>query len=400
MNKLKIVWICHFANEEIQGKLPLWKKTDEFASWIPNVIKGLELRDDIELHVISPHEYLKHQFSLVSNNVCYHFIPYGIPIIHRHWPTIFRYDIFTDFSFFRGRVKNLIREIHPDLINLIGAENAYYSSSIFDFKGKYPILITIQGFISQMKRALTLTSPLSKRIEIEERILGEFNFFAGEQDSSTYISSFNKNYAFYRLYFPVNESLIFEIEDKEKRYDCIYYGRLSKEKGVEDFIKVIAELKVEIPKVKAIIIGPGNSEFYKSFAKDLGCLENIDFGGFVNTQKELFAIVKSARVFLAPPYFERLSSTIREAMYLKVPIVAYATGGIPYVNEFGENILMVETGNYRAMAEKTMYLLKNEYKRIELAEKASDYAKQEYSLQINTGRLIDAYKKIIIADNL
>ena len=130
-NKIKIVWICHFTNAEMQSLLSLWKHKDEFASWIPNTLKGFENREDIELHVISPHEYLKRATKLTVRNIQYYFIPYGIPFWHRHWPGFFRFDSYSSFLSFRRKVKELINSIHPDMINLVGAENAYYSSSIF-----------------------------------------------------------------------------------------------------------------------------------------------------------------------------------------------------------------------------------------------------------------------------
>ena len=87
--------------------------------------------------------------------------------------------------------------------------------------------------------------------------------------------------------------------------------------------------------------------------------------------------------------------TIREAMFLKVPIVAYATGGIPYINEFDENIYLVKTGDYQEMARKTILLLDNESLRNTLAEKAYHYAIQEFSLKVNTERIISAYQTIL-----
>jgi glycosyltransferase involved in cell wall biosynthesis len=395
MSKLIIVWICHFTNAEIQSKLPLWKKTNEFALWIPNMIKGFEGRNDIELHVILPHDYLKKQTTYNCDNIHYYFIPYGIPIFHRHWPNIFRYDVYTDFSTFRGKVKKLVAEIKPDLINLIGVENAYYSSSILDFKDKYLILVTIQGFISQLKESIKLTVLQQKRIEIEEKILKEFKYYSGELNSSTYISSFNPSHKFFKQYGPINEEIAYSIPEQIKKYDCIYYGRLEKTKGTEDFIKVIAELKKQKPKIKACISGAGDQTQFKALAKKLNCRQNIEFAGFIKTQKELFNKVKASKVFLAPPLFERLSMTIREAMYLKVPVVAYATGGIPYINKYDENIYMVATGDYKNMAEKTLYLLQNETIRNALAEKAYLYAQNEFSSKINTERLFTSYKQII-----
>jgi hypothetical protein len=134
--KLKIIWLCHFTNEEIQAQIPLWKKRNEFASWISNMAKGFENSDEVELHIISPHEYLKHKISLTLRNIHYHFIPFGIPLWHRHWPRFFRYDILTDFRAFRSGVAKLAKKIRPDLINLIGAENAYYSSTVLDYHSR------------------------------------------------------------------------------------------------------------------------------------------------------------------------------------------------------------------------------------------------------------------------
>ena len=397
--KIKVVWICHFTNEEIQNLLPIWKHRDEMASWIPNLLKGFENREDIEIHVISPHEYLKKISTVFLRNVYYHFVPYGIPFFHRHWPDYFKIDVYSDYYFFRKKIKRIVGQIKPELVNLIGAENPYYSTSILDFKSKYPVLIFIQGLISQFKEEPNQTSKLKHRIKLEEKILKIFKFYCGEQDSSTYISTYNPNHVFFRLYFPVDEVLVSKTEDKGKKYDCIYFGRMEKVKGCEDFVKVISEIKKTKSNVNACIIGSGNLDPLKTLANELHCFENIDFVGFVKSQKELFEYVKASRVFLAPPYKERLSSTIREAMLLKIPIVAYATGGIPYVNEFGENIYLVDTGDYKKMARKTLLLLENEQISDQLANKAYNYGTNEFSCKINTERLISAYHSILKSDN-
>ena len=239
-----------------------------------------------------------------------------------------------------------------------------------DFKPGYKVLVTIQGFISQFKEELKLPYNLKNKIFIEEKIFRTFKYFCGEQDSSVYISKYNANHIFFRLYFPVNEAFAYDTTNSGKKYDCIYFGKLSKTKGTEDFIRVIAEIKKRKPDVKSCIVGGGDVKPFLTLAKELKCENNIEFIGFVKSQKELFEYVVSSRVFLAPPYKERLSSTIREAMMLKVPVVAYATGGIPYVNEFDEHIYLVETGHYKEMAAKTLLLLEDDQRRERLAEKA------------------------------
>lgn len=394
-NKLKVVWICHFSNSEMQSYLPLWRKKNEFASWIPNILKGFENLENIELHVISPHEYLRKNKNFSLRNIKYHFIPSGMPILHRHWPNKLRLDLFTNFWSFRVRVKKIINSVSPDIINLHGVENAYYSMSILDFEKTYPILITIQGFISEHKDIIRLSKEVRNRIRVEEKILRSFKYFSGEQDSSIYIKSYNPKHTFYRLYYPINEKYVQIIGRSKKKYDCVFFGRITKSKGVEDFINVIAELKKTKPNVSSIIIGGGSVVSFIKMAEKLNCKENIEFAGFIKSQKELFELVKSSRVFLVPTHRERLSSTIREAMQLKIPIVAYATGGIPFINEHDENILLVKTGDFKEMANKTLQLLKDKKLSGQLSEKAFIYSKNEYSLHTNTDRFINAYYSIL-----
>ena len=398
--KIKIVWICHFTNAEIQKLLPLWKNINEFASWIPNTLKGFENNIHYEIHVISPHLYLKFNKSILLRNINYHFLTYGIPIWHRHWPSFLKLDIVTNFFYFRYMVRRKVNAINPDLINLIGAENAYYSSSVINLFKKYPTLVTIQGFVSEFKYKINESFELRKRISVEEFILRELKYFSGDSDSPSYIKKYNDNFQYYLLEHPVNESLIMEIKECYKKYDCIFFGSLKSVKGVIDFIKVIAEIKKELPSINSCIIGPGDLEPIKKFAKELNCFENIEFVGFVKTQKELFEYVKASKIFLVPPLIERLPSTIREAMFLKVPIVAYSTGAIPSINKDREIIFLVETGDFKEMAKKAILLLTNKELMNDMIERAYNYYLNFFSLEVNKKLFILAYESILSQSNL
>jgi glycosyltransferase involved in cell wall biosynthesis len=393
--KIKVVWICHFTNEEVQSLLQVRKNENEFAPWIPNFLKGFENIQEVEIHVIAPHNYLRRETKLILRNIHYYFIPFGIPFLHRHWPHFIRFDVYTNFYLFRRRVKLIVKEIKPDLIHLIGAENSYYSTTALDLKVDYPILIFIQGFISEFNDEPNQSFELKNRIKIEEKILKSFKYFCGEQDSSTYLLKYNPDHVFFRIYFPVNEILTSNMQSTQKKYDCIYFGRLEKSKGSNDFIRVISEIKKVKPDVKAFITGSGNLSPLQTLADKLNCYDNIEFVTFVKSQKELFEYVKASRVLLVPTLKERLPATIRESMMLKIPIVAYSTGGIPYINEFSENIYLVDTGDYKQMAIKTLQLLQDEQMRDQLADKAYSYCINEYSCKINTERLLSAYHNIL-----
>ena len=169
MTNFKIVLLCHFTNNEIQNKIKPYKQIQEFAPWIPMFASAFENQNGIELTIISPHKYISRTKHFKLRGVNYYFYNAHIPIIGRHWPSIFKWDYISYFYFNRLKTRILVKNIKPDIIHLFGAENAYYSSTILQFKKKYPIVITIQGFIS--KTSDTQNVQLKRRIEIEKKLL-------------------------------------------------------------------------------------------------------------------------------------------------------------------------------------------------------------------------------------
>jgi glycosyltransferase involved in cell wall biosynthesis len=82
-------------------------------------------------------------------------------------------------------------------------------------------------------------------------------------------------------------------------------------------------------------------------------------------------------------------------MLLGVPCIAYRTGGIPYANNDGnENVVIVEQGDWRAMAEKVLSYTGNEDARLELAERAKVYADKTFSLEANVGVIKRMYEEV------
>jgi len=394
--KLKVVWICHFSNNEVLSWIKPWFKRKEIAPWIPNLIKGFIGRNDIELHVISLHSGIPLFKKYKKDGVKYYFVNYGIPFLGIPWQSFFPFDILTNYLQNKLIIKYFVNKIKPDIITLFGAENANYSSSILQFRKKYPVLIIIQGFIGLGFKPNRLKE--KKRVKVETEILKKFIFFAGEFNSTVYLSSLNNQYSFFKFYGPVNEELVNKISFSTYRYDIIYYGRLIKEKGIEDFIKIIGKLKNDNPSIKAIAIGDCNSnymKFLKELVKNYDCNSNIIFTGFLESQEDIFNYIKSSKILLVPTYNDRLPQTIRDTMMLKTAVIAYKTGGIPYINKAGNNIVLVDIGDYESMKQSAAQLLKDENYRRQLIENAYFYAKSEFGLKNITSSLINTYSEII-----
>lgn len=396
---MKIVWICHFTNDRIQQRLGIAKKINEFAPWITLGLNEASKCDDIELHVIAPHRWLKRGRSFTLNGINYHFFNPGIPLYGRHWPEQFRFDIFTRFYFNRKFISRLVDKIKPDVIHLHGAENDYYSSSIIDLVQRYPVLLTIQGFLQKTEGKVRFA--LKKRIEYENRIISMVKHFGVRTNAMVNkIQNLNPKAVIHWHEYFVNapDEKVLVAENIEKKFDLIFFSRVTKEKGIEDFIEIVSRLVKKDQSLSAVVIGLYTEVYYeklKNLADSLGCLKNIKFMGFLKTQDDVFNVLNQSKVYLLPTYNDTLPSTIMECMFRKIPVVSYITGGIPEINKEGENIILVNQGDVDAMTSEVVRLLENDTERKLLAQRAFEHAQKKWNNKLILENIIEIYKKII-----
>jgi glycosyltransferase involved in cell wall biosynthesis len=397
--KIRVVWICHFSTKEIQTHLRLWKETNEFASWIANTILGFEKYNEIDLHIVAPHLYLKCDTHFVLRNINYYFLSFGFPVINRFWPSFFPIDAICGYPYLTQKIERVVKKISPDVINLQGAENPYYSSSILKFKDKFPCIITIQGFAAHLQDKSSIIN--KRRIKNERKILESFKYFFLDYDAIKVVKEYSPNMVGKVIWWPAAEVIIDslpKIEFEKKTYDILYCGRMEQSKGIEDFIKVLAILKRNNDKVKAAIIGDIHPVYFKELkelCRQLSCHENVDFLGFLPTQKEIFEYFLASKLLLVPTLVDRYPSTIREAMRLKVPVIAYRTGNIPWTNNTRENIVLIDHANVIQMASEAEALLIDNAKQKRLANSARQFYEDEFSCDKNIERFIFGYKDVI-----
>ena len=394
---LRIVWICHFMNQSIKEKLELHSTTRELAPWITLWIEEFKKRDDIELHVIAPMLPILKDKDYDDGNIHYHFIKIGVPFRRRKWPWWFELDFNTDFLPFNIKTKRLINKINPDLVNLIGAENAYYSSSILQIN-RYPRLVTIQGFIALNDEAGTGDSKMvEKRIEIENKVLRNLNHFGIEATwMEQYIRLVNPTAKMHWFHLPFARTEVDATPDK--MFDLVFFARVTKMKGIEDAIKALELIKHKKSDINLEIIGMGDvnyMNYLKKMVDDLALNENVHFKGFIPTQKEMHFEVMKARICVLPTYNDTIPGTIVESMLLGIPVISYKTGGIPDLNKTQENLVLLDQGDIEGLAEEVLKLLDDPVRQNAMRERAKSYAMAEFDNANSTSLLIEAYRKII-----
>jgi glycosyltransferase involved in cell wall biosynthesis len=317
-----------------------------------------------------------------------------MPIIGRHWPSFFKWDYISNFQKNKRITKNLVKKIRPDIIHLHGAENAYYSSTFIQFLDKYPTIFTLQGFIS--KSNSKKTKLIKKRIEIEKEIITKIkNAFYRTKTMVEDMKAINPDLNLFWNDYPSKKNKSFEVA--QKKYDIVFFARITKEKGIEDLLQALSLLKKNKPEISLCVIGSGNIEPLKIMAKDLGIEENVKWAGFLPTQEDVHKLASQANISVLPTYHDIISGTILESMFLKLPVVAYNVGSIHEVNEKEEIISLVDKLDVEGLAKAIKYLLDNSDLRAEKAEKGYKRAVEMFTHSDEEIResLLNAYHKVI-----
>jgi len=157
----------------------------------------------------------------------------------------------------------------------------------------------------------------------------------------------------------------------------LYVGALYPWKGVDTFIRAMKDL----PREKALIVGGGERlEFLKALAGQEGVAERVIFTGPVSHEAVL-SFLNQAKIAVLPNAEEGtspFSSPLKLFEYLAagLPIVASDIPAFRDILKDGQNALLYEPSNPRALAEAVRRLVQNPA----LAEALSRRARQEAEL--------------------
>ncbi len=421
MNKIKLLMICHFSNEKIRNYLYInkGKKIADYANWITNQINGYEKRNDIELHIVSPHKGMqKRRQEFEINGVHYYFFR-SDPFIGKFIEKAINYLCYYISKGFINRmleeirgiyrlvyyypqkiyVKSLVKRIRPDIIHLNGAENPYYSSTAFGLKDcGIPICVLIQGILSD-PQVLKYEKGDISRIKIEKKIHSSFHYYiVGSVQHYALLKQDNPK-AMY-LFNPGIRTINIDIEKEhiEKIYDFIFFARITQIKGIEHLIEAISRLKNKYPEISLLVLGPCSrsyQEYLMQLCNQKGIANNVIFEGHIQKREDLFRKALKAKIYVLPTLIEGLATSAVEAMLLGLPVITYATGGMPFLNKDGENVLMAPTGDIDSLVLYMKKLLDDPVYAQELAKRGQNFAKRVFSEEANIETNIRQYRAII-----
>jgi glycosyltransferase involved in cell wall biosynthesis len=106
-------------------------------------------------------------------------------------------------------------------------------------------------------------------------------------------------------------------------------------------------------------------------------------------------IIKSSQVVVVPSRMESLPTTVKEAFYLNVPVVATNVGGIPELIKDNETGMLVPSENPDKLADAVNELLSDKQKAKRLANNGNEFVKSNMTWDIILPKYIQFYEDLL-----
>ena len=162
-------------------------------------------------------------------------------------------------------------------------------------------------------------------------------------------------------------------------------SRLSRLKGVEDFLEAAADVSARFEQARFLVIGgnidpDGNAyrDELEARAAALGLQQRVIFTGF---RLDVPRLLSAVTVSVLPSLSEGLSNTILESMAAGAPVVATRVGGSAEALDDGVDGLLVPPRDPAALSRAITWVLEHPEEARELGRRARARVADEFSLQ-------------------
>ncbi|MED1205192.1 glycosyltransferase family 4 protein [Heyndrickxia acidicola] len=201
-----------------------------------------------------------------------------------------------------------------------------------------------------------------------------------------------------RIYRPAerNEKELLRSEYGYKPHDflMIYTAEFNKNKNQQLLIKLMGQIKRDIPHVKLLLAGHGPLvETCKNLAAELGLQHHIDFLGYRNDVEKLLKMSDAA---LGSSFREGLPVNIMEAMSCGLPVIASENRGHNELIQNGINGWTVKQKDLVNFAEKIKLLYDHEELRMQFGKNGRKRILNKYAVDkvlVEQSLIYDQYWK-------
>lgn len=177
---------------------------------------------------------------------------------------------------------------------------------------------------------------------------------------------------------------------------AIYLGRLSAEKGLDLLLDAAAQYREMTASPLTIkIVGEGSlHEHLKNKAKR-GNLDTVEFLGRKDAGHCLQLLSRARFLIMPSVCYENFPMAIRESFACGKPVVASRLGALAELVRDCHTGLLFEPSNPRDLAEKILWMERNEAACVEMGRRARHDFDQNYNDEHNFRTLMDIYEQTL-----
>lgn len=181
----------------------------------------------------------------------------------------------------------------------------------------------------------------------------------------------------------------YNVETQNDGY-ALYFGRLSKEKGILNLINAFAKCN----KGNLYIAGEGpEKENIEKIIKENKLEDRVKLLGFLNKEQMTDVTRKCKFVVVPSIWYENCPYSVLETLAIGKPIIGSNMGGIPELVIDNENGFIYNTVD--ELTEKMNVLFENEDLVKQFSKKSKELAKQNYDREVYYNKLKQIYDKVI-----
>ncbi len=179
-----------------------------------------------------------------------------------------------------------------------------------------------------------------------------------------------------------------KVADEDVKGEYVsFVGRVSKEKGIYEFIEA-AKMNQTLPFKVAGLLN-------KNFTIPQDCPQNVEFVGFLKGDELNEFYLKSKIIVVPSKWYEGFPNVITRGMLLKRPVITTNIGAMPSIIDDGVHGLLVEPGDAKQLSVAIDELYSNDAKCRKFGEAGFKKAKLLYSRDAIFEILIRTYNQLM-----
>lgn len=183
----------------------------------------------------------------------------------------------------------------------------------------------------------------------------------------------------------------FDVKTEDDGY-ALYFGRLSREKGIINLINAFAKLE----KGTLYIAGDGPEKAeVEEVIKENKLEKRVKLLGFLNKDEMKETVRKCKFVVVPSIWYENCPYSVIETLCTGKPVIGADIGGIPELVKDNENGFIYKYDDVNALANKMKTLFEDDKLVKKFSKQAKEIAKEQYSKENYYKKIMKIYDKVL-----